>query len=67
MRTTITLDDRFDAVVGLLGMLNVVLGRHQPGLPVDVSGSPEEEITQVEGWIPGQQPEASADTCPRLE
>ena len=60
-------EDRFDAVVGLLGMLNVVLGHRQPGLPVDVSGSPEEEITRVEGWILGQQPEASADTCPRFE
>lgn len=39
-------DDRFDAVVGLFGMLDVVLGN----LP---SGEPRDDTTQVEGWILG--------------
>ena len=42
-------EDRFDAVVGLLGMLDVVLGNRPPGAPGD-------ERTRVEGWILGQQP-----------
>ena len=41
-------EDRFDAVVGLLGMLDVVLG----SLP---SGEPEDDTTRIEGWILGQQ------------
>ena len=41
-------EDRFDAVVGLLGMLDVVLGNRPPGAPSD-------ERTRVEGWILGQQ------------
>jgi len=41
-------EDRFDAVVGLFGMINVILGNR----PV---GEPEEEaIRKVEGWILGQ-------------
>jgi len=37
-----------DAVVGLFGMLNVVLGHRVPGEPIDaVTGA-------VEGWILGQ-------------
>ena len=47
-------EDRFDAVVGLLGMLNVVLGHREPGVPEDESGVPDDEITRVEGWILGQ-------------
>ena len=41
-------EDPFDAVVGLLGMLNVVLGRRPAGDPV------EEASRRVEGWILGQ-------------
>ena len=42
-------EDRFDAVVGLLGMLNVVLG-HRP------SGEPDDPVVRrIEGWILGQQ------------
>lgn len=41
-------EDRFDAVVGLLGMLNVVLGRRASGEPED------ESVGAVEGWILGQ-------------
>ena len=42
-------EDPFDAVVGLFGMLNVVLGRR-------LSGEPEEEdIRNIEGWILGQE------------
>jgi hypothetical protein len=39
-------DDGFDAVVGLLGMLDVVLGNLE-------SGEPEDDTTQIEGWILG--------------
>lgn len=40
-------EDRFDAVVGLFGMLNVVLGNRP-------SGEPDDETVQIEGWILGQ-------------
>ncbi|MDF2781100.1 MAG: Methyltransferase type 12 [Geminicoccaceae bacterium] len=44
-------EDRFDAVVGLLGMLNVVLGRR-------ASGEPDDPIVRrIEGWILGQTAE----------
>lgn len=42
-------EDRFDAVVGLFGMLNVVLGRREPGEPND------DEVLRIEGWILGQR------------
>jgi hypothetical protein len=41
-------DDRFDAVVGLFGMLNVVLGRRPSGEPDDPV------MRRLEGWILGQ-------------
>jgi hypothetical protein len=41
-------DDPFDTVVGLLGALNVVLGRRAPGEPGD------ERLRRIEGWILGQ-------------
>lgn len=41
-------EDRFDAVVGLFGMLNVVLGRQPPG---EVRDGP---LRAIEGWILGQ-------------
>jgi len=41
-------DDPFDAVVGLLGMIEVVAGRRQPGEPS------EDRISRLEGWILGQ-------------
>ena len=44
-------EDRFDAVVGLLGMLNVVLGRRPPGEPDDPI------VHRIEGWILGQTAE----------
>lgn len=40
-------DDRFDAAVGLFGMLNVVLKRRGPGAPEDLA------VRSVEGWILG--------------
>jgi hypothetical protein len=42
-------EDRFDCVVGLLGMLNVLLGRRAPGDPTDP------DIAQIEGWILGME------------
>ncbi|MBO23405.1 MAG: hypothetical protein CMM26_13680 [Rhodospirillaceae bacterium] len=40
-------EDRFDATVGLFGMLNVVFGRRPPGDPTD-------PVTRnIEGWILG--------------
>ena len=39
-------EDRFDAVVGLFGMLDVVLGNL-------ASGEPRDDTTQIEGWILG--------------
>lgn len=44
-------EDRFDAAVGLMGMLNVVLKRRSPGDPDD------EQIRKIEGWILGQAAE----------
>ena len=41
-------EDRFDAVIGSFGMLNVVLQRRLPGDPTD------DDIRRVEGWILGQ-------------
>ncbi len=41
-------EDRFDAVAGLLGMLAVVEGILQPGIPDDAN------VRQVEGWILGR-------------
>jgi len=49
-------EDQFDAVVGLLGMLNVVLGGRPPGDPVDG------RLRRVEGWILGQ---ATSPPTPR--
>jgi hypothetical protein len=42
-------EDRFDAVVGLFGMLEVVLGRRPAGEPDDPA------VRRIEGWILGQQ------------
>ena len=42
-------EDPFDATVGLLGMVNVALGRRSPGTPCDP------EIRRIEGWILGQE------------
>jgi SAM-dependent methyltransferase len=41
-------EDRFDAAVGLFGMLNVVLGRRPSGEPMDAT------VRMVEGWMFGQ-------------
>lgn len=41
-------EDRFDAVVGVVGMLNVVLGRREAGWPADPA------VQRIEGWILGQ-------------
>lgn len=42
-----TAEDQFDAAVGCLGMLNVLLGHRAAGEPA------EEEVCRVEGWILG--------------
>jgi hypothetical protein len=45
-------DDRFDSVVGVFGMLNVLRGARP-------SGEPEDPVVlRVEGWILGQLPES---------
>jgi hypothetical protein len=41
-------EDRFDATVGLLGMLNIVLKHRSPGEPED------DGVRRIEGWILGQ-------------
>ena len=41
-------EDRFDAVVGLFGMINVLRGNRPPGDPSDVTRC------AIEGWILGQ-------------
>lgn len=43
-------EDRFDATIGLCGMLDVLLGTHQTGYPED------EKTRTIEGWILGQAP-----------
>lgn len=45
-------DDDFDAAVGLLSMLQVVLGVRTEGVP-----RTDEDVRRIEGWILGQQPE----------
>lgn len=47
-------DDAFDAVVGLFGMLEVVLGHRCPYDP------PKGPLTKVEGWMLGREPITSA-------
>lgn len=42
-------EDRFDAAVGLIGMINVISGNRAPGVPEIVS------VQRREGWILGQQ------------
>ena len=46
-------EDRFDAVVGLFGMLDVALGNRP-------SGEPDDDTTRIEGWILGQPSAPSA-------
>ena len=43
-------EDRFDAVVGLFSMIDVVLGHRSEGVPNDPV------VRKIEGWIFGQQP-----------
>lgn len=48
-------EDEFDAVVGMLGMLNVITGRRGSGAPHD-----DLAVRSVEGWMLGQEPIADA-------
>jgi hypothetical protein len=41
-------DDRFDAVIGLFGLINVVAGARRSGEPDDPA------VRRIEGWILGQ-------------
>jgi hypothetical protein len=51
-------EDGFDAVVGLFGMLNVMLG-HRP------SGEPDDPVVRrIEGWILGQDAAAAGGQTP---
>lgn len=45
-------EDRYDAVIGLLGMLEVVVGARPTGVPTD-----DPAVTSVEGWILGLDPD----------
>jgi hypothetical protein len=47
-------EDRFDALVGVSSMLEVVLGHRQEGAPHS------DDVRKIEGWILGQRPEADA-------
>lgn len=47
-------EDRFDAVVGLFGMLDVVLGNR-------ASGEPADPTTKIEGWILGHSESGTTD------
>jgi hypothetical protein len=49
-------EDRFDAFVGLYGMINVILGNHPAGEPLPP------HISRVEGWIFGQEG-SQAEIC----
>ncbi len=44
-------EDRFDAVIGLFGMLNILLGNHPAGPP---PGAISTNCIKIEGWIFGQ-------------
>ena len=44
-------EDPFDAVAGLFGMVNVLLGRRSAGVPAE-----DEAVRRVEGWILGMAP-----------
>jgi hypothetical protein len=41
-------EDPFDALIGLFGMLNVLLGRQSSGEPSDP------RVRRIEGWILGR-------------
>jgi len=41
-------EDRFDAVVGLMSMIDVVRGNRSDGAPMS------KEVSEIEGWIFGQ-------------
>jgi hypothetical protein len=47
-------EDCFDSVIGVLGMLNLLLGRRRLAEPGEESGPTEERLCRVEGWILGQ-------------
>jgi hypothetical protein len=42
-------EDRFDALIGLYGMINIILGNHPIGEPT------HPQISKIEGWIFGQE------------
>lgn len=42
-------EDKFDALVGLYGMINVIMGSHPSGEPVPP------RVAKIEGWIFGQE------------
>jgi hypothetical protein len=54
-------EDRFDAVIGLFGMLNVALGHRLPGEPE------HDDIRKVEGWILGQEWEGNHSSSSALQ
>ena len=53
-------EDSFDAFVGLLGLIEVLRGNRETGLPQD------DRILQVEGWILGQKTRLLSPASDRL-
>ncbi len=53
---------RFDAVVGLFAMLEVVTGRRAAGVPKD-----DENVRKVEGWILGADCNVSRLECTQVK
>ena len=60
---TIHGEDAFDALVGLIGMINVISGRRRSGEPID-----DEHVRTIEGWILGQRADvdAGASSTPQV-
>ena len=57
-------EDRFDAFVGLMGMLNIVVGQRKPGPPPTVPT----DVIAVEGWMLGKDaPDAASRPVTPLE
>lgn len=52
-------EDDFDALVGLLGMLETILHPHRGVVPAEVHLQKNHHLNVIEGWILGQVPESA--------